>query len=116
MDGEAVKVTAKDPGGESPAAPAIAPDLYAPAASEAALDAQGQNVTGHSEALLKSPSILQTAKRFWRRIKRIRGHFSIPLPSALTDAQQILVTARDKGGESDPKALTAQSIAMDVSR
>lgn len=115
VDGEAVKVTAKDPGGESLAAPAIAPDLYAPAAPEAALDAQGQNVTGHSEAFAEITVYSADGKTILAQDKAdSAGHFSIQLPSALTDAQQILVTARDKGGESDPKALTAQSIAMDV--
>ena len=115
VDGEAVKVTAKDPGGESLAAPAIAPDLYAPAAPEAALDAQGQNVTGHSEAFAEITVYSADGKTILAQDKAdSAGHFSIQLPSALTDAQQILVTARDKGGESDPKALTAQNIAMDA--
>ena len=115
VDGEAVKVTAKDPGGESLAAPAIAPDLYAPAAPEAALDAQGENVTGYSEAFAEITVYSADGKTILAQDKAdSAGHFSIQLPSALTDAQQILVTARDKGGESDPKALIAQSIAMDA--
>ncbi|MGN0937588.1 BapA/Bap/LapF family large adhesin [Acinetobacter amyesii] len=113
VDGEQVKVTAKDAGGESLATPALAPDLYAPATPFATLDSQGAVVTGHAEAgsditvyAADAKTILGTA------IADLEGNFKVDLQPAVTDGQHILVTAKDDGGESAPQELIAPTVSI----
>ncbi|WP_180059505.1 BapA/Bap/LapF family large adhesin, partial [Acinetobacter sp. YH12128] len=113
VDGEQVKVTAKDAGGESLATPALAPDLYAPATPFATLDSQGAVVTGHAEAgsditvyAADAKTILGTA------IADLEGNFKVVLQPAVTDGQRILVTAKDDGGESAPQELIAPTVSI----
>ncbi|WP_373685359.1 BapA/Bap/LapF family large adhesin [Acinetobacter sp. YH12154] len=113
VDGEQVKVTAKDAGGESLATPALAPDLYAPATPFATLDSRGAVVTGHAEAgsditvyAADAKTILGTA------IADLEGNFKVVLQPAVTDGQRILVTAKDDGGESAPQELIAPTVSI----
>ncbi|OTG79942.1 hypothetical protein B9T33_10510 [Acinetobacter sp. ANC 5054] len=113
VDGEQVKVTAKDMGGESLATPALAPDLYAPATPFATLNSQGAVVTGTAEAASDITVYTADGKTVLGvGVADAAGNFSITLKTAVTDGQHILVTAKDDGGESAPKELIAPSVNM----
>ncbi len=113
VDGEQVKVTAKDMGGESLATPALAPDLYAPATPFATLNSQGAVVTGTAEAASDITVYAADGKTVLGvGVADAAGNFSITLKTAVTDGQHIFVTAKDDGGESAPKELIAPSVNM----
>ncbi|UUS56824.1 MULTISPECIES: BapA/Bap/LapF family large adhesin [unclassified Acinetobacter] len=113
VDGEQVKVTAKDAGGESLATPALAPDLYAPATPFATLDSQGAVVTGHAEAGSDITVYAADAKTILgSAIADLEGNFKVVLQPAVTDGQHILVTAKDDGGESAPQELIAPTVSI----
>ncbi|QCO22833.1 type I secretion C-terminal target domain-containing protein [Acinetobacter cumulans] len=115
VDGEAVKVTAKDPGGESLATPATAPDLYAPAAPTATINAKGDTVTGTAEA----NSVIKVYAPDGKTViaqgnSDANGNYSIKLPTSYTDGQTLLVSASDAGGESGKTGSKAPNITVDA--
>ncbi|RKG42601.1 type I secretion C-terminal target domain-containing protein, partial [Acinetobacter chengduensis] len=115
VDGETVKVTAKDPGGESLATPANAPDLYAPDAPTATINSKGDTVTGTAEA----NSVIKVYAPDGTTViaqgnSDANGNYSIKLPTALTDGQTLLVSASDGGGESGKTGTKAPNITVDA--
>ncbi|RKG29321.1 BapA/Bap/LapF family large adhesin, partial [Acinetobacter tianfuensis] len=115
VDGETVKVTAKDAGGESLATPAQAPDLYAPNAPTAAFDSTGNTISGDAEAnsVIKIYAPNGTIL-IAQGTSDANGKYSIKLPSAYTDAQTLLVSASDGGGESGKTGAKAPDVKVDA--
>ncbi|MEH3158864.1 MAG: Ig-like domain-containing protein [Sphingomonas taxi] len=117
IDGETVRVTQTDAAGDvSPPASAIAPDLTAPAAPAATLDATGSVVTGTAEA--GAAIVVRDADGtiLGSGTANARGGFVVTLAAPQVDGGTLAVTQADAAGNvSPPTALaTPDLIAPDA--
>ncbi|WP_160116980.1 BapA/Bap/LapF family large adhesin [Acinetobacter chinensis] len=116
LNGEDVKVTAKDPGGESAPANAKASDQTPPDAPTAAIDQTlGNKVTGTGEpgatVLVKD----QGGNTVGSAVVDASGNYTADLTKPFTDGESLAVTQTDSAGnESVPTNVTAPNVPMDA--
>ncbi|MGP7796930.1 BapA/Bap/LapF family large adhesin [Sphingomonas sp. CLY1604] len=103
IDGETVRVTQTDGDGDvSPPATAIAPDLTAPAAPVAALDATGSVVTGSGEPGATVTVRAADGTPLGTATVTAGGAFAVPLGTTLTNGEALSVTQADAAGNVSP--------------
>ncbi len=112
VNGEEVKVTAKDPGGESLATKANAPDITPPDAPTAAFNATGSEVSGTAQPGSTVKVKDSSGNEIGTAVADASGNYKVTLNPALNDGQNVQVTASDAGGESAAKDLTAPNIPV----
>ncbi|MCH7305435.1 Ig-like domain-containing protein [Acinetobacter sp. NIPH 1869] len=117
-NGEQLYVTAKDQAGnESTATRITAPDTTAPVSPQSSFTAQqdGKTITGQAE--IGSAVIVKdvTGKALAETIVGADGKFSLTLVHALTNGEQLYVTAKDQAGnESTATRITAPDTTAPV--
>ncbi|MCY6412715.1 Ig-like domain-containing protein [Acinetobacter sp. VNH17] len=117
-NGEQVNVTVKDPAGnESTVASITAPDTTAPTKPESTFtdNKDGKTITGQAEA--GSTVIVKDAagKELAKATVGADGKFSVTLPNALSNGEQVNVTVKDSAGnESTVASITAPDTTAPV--
>jgi VCBS repeat-containing protein len=114
IDGETIRVTQTDADGDvSPPATAVAPDLTAPIAPTAALDATGNVVTGTGEAGATITVRAADGTPLGTALVNAGGFYAATLSTAQINGEVISVTQADGAGNvSPPIALTASDLVV----
>jgi VCBS repeat-containing protein len=114
IDGETIRVTQTEADGDvSPPATAVAPDLTAPIAPTAALDATGNAVTGTGEAGATITVRAANGTPLGTALVNADGFYAATLSTAQINGEVLSVTQADGAGNvSPPIALTASDLVV----